>query len=117
MTLLVSASASTFAARSFVDASGSGAVASGSGAGQSGSTVLLEVVPGAAGAAIVLDPAVVQNCVACHKDALSLEDRTSAELVMLIEEMAAGRVSHLVPLPALSEADRQALAEALASDD
>jgi hypothetical protein len=62
-----------------------------------------------------LDSSVVEGCLACHQGALGLEDRPVEDLTVIIADMAAGRVNHPVPIPALSDEDVAALAEALAA--
>ncbi len=61
-----------------------------------------------------LEQATVDGCRACHMGPMSLESWTAADLAQRIEEMAEGRADHLVPMPRLSDADREALAKALA---
>lgn len=63
-----------------------------------------------------LDQAVVDGCLMCHRDELSLADRDPEALAVKIAAMSTSQADHLVPIPELSDADREALAEALAGD-
>ena len=52
-------------------------------------------------------------CTSCHRDALSLQAWDAAELAARIREMRDGAAPHIVPIPALDDAEIAALAEAL----
>lgn len=56
----------------------------------------------------------VESCAACHRDALSLEAWDVAELATRIREMRDGSAPHVVSIPALTDHEIAALAEALA---
>jgi cytochrome c553 len=54
------------------------------------------------------------SCLNCHKDALSLKHLKAAEIAARLKDFAAGRADHPVPIPALSDAQIEALAKTLA---
>jgi cytochrome c553 len=56
----------------------------------------------------------VDSCLFCHKDALSLKHLTAAEIAARLKDFAAGRADHPAPIPALSDAQIEALAKTLA---
>jgi hypothetical protein len=55
----------------------------------------------------------VDVCNGCHRDTLSLEAWDTAELAAKIREMRDGDIPHIVPIPALDNAQIDALADAL----
>ncbi len=57
---------------------------------------------------------VAESCRACHRDALSLASWSAEALVRRIEDIRAGRVDHMVPMPDLSDERLRALAAELA---
>lgn len=64
--------------------------------------------------AAVLAEEAADSCRACHKDALTLENRTAADLEARIKDMRDGHADHVVPIPKLSDEELRALAAALA---
>lgn len=64
-----------------------------------------------------LDQSIVDSCLACHRGALSLEDKTSEDVATAIARIIAGELDHIAPIPELSDEDRRALARALAGAD
>jgi cytochrome c553 len=53
------------------------------------------------------------SCLFCHKDALSLKHLTAAQITARLKDFAAGRADHPTPIPALSDAQIEALAKTL----
>ena len=62
-----------------------------------------------------LDQGVVDGCLMCHRGQLTLSGADPEVLADAIADISQGRFEHLVPVPELSDADRAALAEALAA--
>ncbi len=68
------------------------------------------------GATTVIDAAVVEGCVVCHKDQLSLAEWSTTDLAAEISRIIAGESQHVVPIPSLGEDEIGELAAALAAD-
>ena len=82
-----------------------GFIASGSGDGQAPVSAIQQPM---------LEQEVVDGCLACHRDELSLADKDRDELRERITAISSGQAEHLVPIPQLSDEDLTALVEALA---
>jgi hypothetical protein len=54
------------------------------------------------------------SCLMCHKDQLSLKHLTSAEIAARVKDFVAGRAEHPMPIPAMTDAQIEALAKKLA---
>ena len=70
-------------------------------------------------ALVVLSPSlasadeVVDTCVACHKDALSLKGKQAPAIAARLKDMRDGRARHPVPLPNLTDSEIESLSRAL----
>lgn len=65
----------------------------------------------------VLEPEVVEGCLGCHRDSLSLAEAEVEALAEAIAAIIRNEANHIVPIAALSEEDLMALAKALADPD
>jgi hypothetical protein len=63
--------------------------------------------------ALAAADAATDACLACHKDALSLEGKDSATIAARLKDMRDGRARHPAPLPNLTDAELEALSRAL----
>jgi hypothetical protein len=58
---------------------------------------------------------IADSCLVCHKDALTLERWDATSLKARIKDLTEGRAGHPVPIPPLSEAELDMLAQTLAA--
>lgn len=57
--------------------------------------------------------AVTDACLACHKDALSLQGKDAGAIATRVKDMRDGRARHPAPIPKLTDAEIETLARAL----
>ena len=57
--------------------------------------------------------AVTDACLACHKDALSLQGKDASTMATRVKDMRDGRAPHPAPIPKLTDAEIETLARAL----
>lgn len=65
----------------------------------------------------VLEQDVVDGCLACHRDSLSLAEAEVEALAEAIAAIIRNEANHIVPIAGLSDEDLMALVEALADPD
>ena len=60
--------------------------------------------------------AVSDGCLACHRGALALEGKETAQVEARLRDIRDGRLPHPAPLPTLDDSQLEALARALTAN-